>query len=334
MDTVAVIGSNSFSGADFVDLLIDTGRYRVLGVSRSPEKAPLFLRYRQRPASELGAFEFHQADLNHDMGKLFALLERERPRYIVNFAAQSEVAPSWEHPEQWARTNVAAVAELANFLRRQDWLEHYVHISSPEVYGTTEGFVPEDAPLNPSTPYAASKAGGDLMLGTFVQNFELPVTLIRATNVYGAHQQLFKIIPRSVIYLKLGRTIELHGGGRAVKSYIEIRDVSRGELAAMEAGAGRAGGVLHLSPDDGVEVREVVRTICDRMGKDFESSTAVVEERLGQDKAYTIDSSRARERLGWAPEVSLEQGIGQVVDWVDRYWDEIQREPLEYLHKP
>ena len=333
MDTVAVIGSNSFSGSDFVSLLLEEGRHRVLGISRSAEKGPLFLPYHGLAEHQREAFTFHQADLNHDMQRLFGVLERERPRWIVNFAAQSEVAPSWEHPEQWARTNVAAVAELANWLRRNalDWLEHYVHISSPEVYGTTEGFVAEDAPLRPSTPYAASKAGGDLMLGTFEQNFGLPVTLIRATNVYGAHQQLFKIIPRSVIYLRLGRTIELHGGGTALKSYIHIRDVSRGELAAMER---RPGGVLHLAPHEGVEVREVVRTICARMGKDFERCTAVVDERLGQDRAYTIDSRRAREDLGWAPQVSLEEGIGDVVDWVERFWDEIRSEPLEYVHKP
>ncbi len=331
MDTIAVIGSNSFSGGDFVDLLLDQGRHRVLGVSRSPEKGPIFLRYKARPASELEAFSFHQIDLNKDMQELFLLLDRAQPRYIVNFAAQSEVAPSWEHPEQWARTNVAAVAELANYLRRQDWLERYVHISSPEVYGTTEGLVGEDAPLKPSTPYAASKAGGDLMLETFVRNFGLPVTFIRATNVYGAHQQLFKIIPRSVIYLKSGRTIELHGGGTAVKSYVNIRDVSRGELAAMENGAG---GILHLSPDEGVAVHDVVATICERLGKDFEAVTRGVEERLGQDRAYTIDSSRARRDLSWTPEVSLEAGISEVVDWVDRHWDEIQRQPLEYVHKP
>jgi dTDP-glucose 4,6-dehydratase len=331
MDTIAVIGSNSFSGGDFVDLLLEQGRHRVLGISRSPEKGPIFLRYKARPASELEGFSFHQVDLNQDMQKLFSLLDRARPRYIVNFAAQSEVAPSWEHPEQWARTNVAAVAEIANYLRRQDWLERYVHISSPEVYGTTEGLVREDAPLNPSTPYAASKAGGDLMLETFVRNFDLPVTFIRGTNVYGAHQQLFKIIPRSVIYLKSGRPIELHGGGTAVKSYINIRDVSRGELAAMQADIR---GILHLSPDVGVAVRDVVRTICERLGKDFEASTRVVEERLGQDRAYVIDSSRAREALGWTPEIGLEEGISEVVDWAERHWEEIQRRPLEYVHQP
>src|SRR4029077_17048135 len=134
----------------------------------------------------------------------------------------------------------------------QAWLKRYVHISSPEVYGTCEGTVKEDAPLNPSTPYAASKASGDLFLWTLVKNFNFPLVMIRATNVYGAHQQLFKIIPRTAIYLKLGKTIELHGGGTAVKSYIHVRDVSQGELLAMEHG--RKGEIYHFSPDCGVAV--------------------------------------------------------------------------------
>ncbi|HEX6713422.1 MAG TPA: GDP-mannose 4,6-dehydratase [Thermoleophilaceae bacterium] len=329
MKTVAVIGSNSFSGSDFVDLLLETGRYRVLGVSRSAEKSPTFLPYLRR--NDRSNFEFHQLDLNNDFDELASLLDAEQPAYIVNFAAQSEVAPSWEHPDHWFETNAVAIARLGNFLREQDWLERYVHISSPEVYGTCEGTVLEDAPLNPTTPYAASKAAGDLMLFTLVKNFDFPLVMIRGTNVYGAHQQLFKIIPRSVIYLKLERPIELHGGGVAVKSYIHIRDVSRGELAAMERG--RSGQIYHLSPDGGVEVREVVREICERMGRDFDEWTRVGPERLGQDRAYVIDSTLAREEFGWAPQISLSEGIDGVVSWVDEEWDQISSEPLDYVHK-
>ena len=329
MKTVAVIGSNSFSGSDFVDLLLEEGDYRVLGISRSPEKSSLFLPYLTRDRSN---FEFHQIDLNSGMDALAELLDAERPAYIVNFAAQSEVGPSWENPDQWFQTNGVAIAALGNLLKDRDWLERYVHISSPEVYGTCEGTVTEDAPINPSTPYAASKAAGDLMLSTLVKNFDFPLVTIRGTNVYGEHQQLFKIIPRSAIYLKLGRRIGLHGGGRAVKSYIHIRDVSRGELAAMEDG--RPGELYHLSPDQGVEVREVVRTICARMGRDFEESTEVAEERLGQDKAYVIDSTKARSELGWRPEIGLEEGIDRVVTWVEAEWEHIRDQPLEYVHKP
>jgi dTDP-glucose 4,6-dehydratase len=242
------------------------------------------------------------------------------------------VAPSWEHPEQWFQTNTVALAALMNVLKDRKYLKRYVHISSPEVYGTCTGSVTESAPLNPSTPYAASKAAADLFLFTLVKNFQFPLVMIRATNVYGAHQQLFKIIPRSVIYLKMGRKIQLHGGGTAVKSFIHIRDVSRGELTAMEKG--KIGGIYHFSPDKGYAVREVVQNICELMKRNFKTSTEVVGERLGQDAAYVIDSTRAREELGWHPRVALNKGLEEVVTWVEKHWEWIQMEPLEYVHKP
>lgn len=328
MKKVIVIGSNSFSGSDFVDLLLEKEEYKVIGVSRSPEKSELFLPYKKRKSNN---FTFHQIDLNKDLPKLVHIIHEFQPDYIINFAAQSEVAPSWENPHHWFQTNAVALTQLANALKDLPFLKKYVHISSPEVYGTCVGNILEDAPLNPSTPYAASKAAGDLSLFSFAKNFKFPLVMVRATNVYGAHQQLFKIIPRSAIFLKLGKTIELHGGGVAVKSYIHIRDISRGELAIMERG--RIGEIYHLSPDQGVAVRDVVQTICNQMNVDFNKAAKQVAERLGQDKAYTIDSSKARKELGWAPLISLNEGIAQTVSWVEKNFQAIEKEPLSYIHK-
>jgi dTDP-glucose 4,6-dehydratase len=325
-----VIGSNSFSGADFIDLLLEDDHAEVIGVSRSPEKSPLFLPYRSRKRVN---FRFCQLDLNRHPEELIELLDSFRPDYVVNFAAQSEVAPSWEYPEQWFDTNVVALARLMKVLRTRDYVQRYVHISSPEVYGTCEGRVTEAAPLSPNTPYAASKAAADLFLFTLTKNFGFPLVMIRATNVYGAHQQLWKIIPRSVIYLKTGKTIALDGGGAAVKSFIHIRDVSRGELMAMEHG--RIGQIYHLSPDNaGHAVRDVVQKVCRLMGRDFAASVAMKEERLGQDAAYVIDSSRAREEFGWKPSISLDQGLREVVGWIEDNWSAIRCAPLEYVHRP
>jgi dTDP-glucose 4,6-dehydratase len=323
-----VIGSNSFSGSDFIDLLLGDKQNEVIGISRSLEKSALFLPYKSRREA---AFKFYQMDLNKDMPGILKLIDSFQPDYIVNFAAQSEVGPSWEHPEQWFQTNAGAITELANALKDRKFLKRYVHISSPEVYGTCEGKVTESAPLNPSTPYAASKAAGDLSLFTYVKNFNFPLVMIRSTNVYGAHQQLFKIIPRAVIYIKLGKTIELHGGGRAAKSYIHIRDISRGEL--MAATRGRTGEIYHLSPDKGISIRDVVQIICERMSVDFAKATRAANERLGQDAAYIIDSSKARKEFGWRPEISFEEGISGVIRWIEDNWEQIKREPLEYIHK-
>ena len=325
---IAVIGSNSFSGSDFIDLLLEDPQNEVIGLSRSPEKSAVFLPYKRHKNP---SFRFHQLDLNRDMPKILETMNTFEPEYVVNFAAQSEVAPSWENPGQWFQTNAVALSTLADALREARYLKRYVHISSPEVYGTCRG-IDETAPLCPSTPYAASKAAGDLFLFALHKNFDFPLVMIRSTNVYGAHQQLFKIIPRSVIYLRLGKTIELHGGGAAIKSFIHIRDISRGTLAAMEKG--RSGEIYHLSPEKGVAVREVVEKICLQMKKPFETAVQHVGERQGQDSVYEINSAKARSEFGWAPQISLETGLQGVVDWVNAHWETIQSQPLTYQHKP
>lgn len=323
----AVIGSNSFSGSDFVDLFLEDHKNQAIGISRSPEKSDLFLPYK---GDKEKRFKFHSLDLNRDCERIIEALDAFEPEYIVNFAAQSEVAPSWENPDHWYQTNIVSLSRLTSHLLKKKYLKKYVHISSPEVYGTCEGTVYESAPLNPSTPYAASKAGADLHLFTLVKNFDFPLVMIRATNVYGAHQQLFKIIPRSVINIRLNKKIQLHGGGHAVKSYIHIRDVSEGELSAMLNG--EIGNIYHLSPDQGYSVRSVVERIAKQFGKELKDVAVDVEERLGQDKAYVIDSSKARNNLDWKPRVNIEEGLAEVVNWIDSRWSEIKNCPLEYQH--
>ncbi len=331
MKTVAVIGSNSFSGADFVDLLLAETDFRVVGISRSAEKSALYLPY--LGGGDLSRFSFHQLDMNREMPELLQLLADLQPAYVVNFAALTEVAASWKDSDQWFATNAVTVAALTSWLRGKDWLEKFVQISTPEVYGSCEGRVMEDAPFDPSTPYAASKAAADLMVASLVKTWAFPAVTIRATNVYGAHQQLYKIIPRTAIYLRRGDTIELHGGGKAVKSFIHIRDVSRGELAAMLEG--KPGEVFHLSPEgDGIAIRDLVRRMCETMDRSFDTCTRATEERPGQDKAYVIDCSKARADLGWRPRIGLDEGLREVIQWVARNWDAICQEPLEYVHKP
>ncbi len=327
--TIVVLGANSFSGQDFVDLLLDDPKNQVIGISRSAERSDLFLKYRLRSHSV--NYRYFQLDLNQDGDRLLGLLDAERPEFVVNFAAQSEVAPSWEHPEHWFQTNTVALARIVNHLARQDYLQRYLHISSPEVYGTCVGRIDESSPMNPSTPYAASKAAADMLLRVYHQQFGFPLVTVRATNVYGARQQLFKIIPRSAIYMRQGKVIPLHGGGVAVKSYIHIRDVSRGELAIMEQG--ELGRIYHLSPAEGIAVRTVVNTIAEKLGKSFDDVCEMVDERPGQDAAYVIDSTAAREAFGWTPQVSLDAGLDEVLRWVDTYWGAIEKLPLAYVHQ-
>ena len=326
---VIVIGSNSFSGIDFIDLLLETGKYDVIGISRSEEKPSFFLTFKKRSSDH---YRFFQMDLNRDLDQFKKLVEEEKPDYVVNFAALVEVGPSWDKPEDWFTTNAVAVTRLAKLLTEFPFIKKYVHTSTPEVYGSCEDKITEEATLNPSTPYAASKAAGDLSLFTFYKNYNLPLCMVRSTNVYGRGQSLFKIVPRVALYIKMGKKIPLHGGGKAVKSYIHIRDISKGELEIMEHGV--PGQIYHLSPEgEGIAICDLIRIMCDKMNVAFEDAVDIVGERLGQDKAYVIDSSKARQAFNWKPEISLEQGIADTIEWVNENYEAMSQHPLDYQHK-
>ena len=158
MIKVAVIGSNSFSGSNYADYLLDKTKYGIIGIGRSPEKKSIYLPYKKKNSPR---FEFHQLDLNKDLSRIIRLFDAEKPEYIVNFASQSMVGESWEHPEHWYKTNVLSTVAMANSLKGKPYLKKYVHISTPEVYGSCSGKVDESAPFNPSTPYAASRAAAE-----------------------------------------------------------------------------------------------------------------------------------------------------------------------------
>ena len=265
MAKYVVIGSNAFSGQDFVDLLLDDPSREVIGISRSEEKPDFMLRYKARP--DLSGFRFKRFDTNKEIEPMLAFLDAEKPDYIVNFAAQSEVGPSYEQRSTGSRPTRWDLAKFVNHMRQKNLPEAAICtlMSSPEAYGNCTGTVTETTPDNPSTPYAASKAAADMINAVYQKTFGWPAMNVRATNVYGARQQLFKIMCRLRDLSELNKKIKLDGGGVAVKSYIQVRDVSRGELAMLEKG--RVGERYHLSPDDGIAVQNVVRLICERMGQ-------------------------------------------------------------------
>ncbi len=324
-----ILGSNSFSGATFADYLAEQG-HDVLATSRSPEPHDAFLPYKWQPRP--GTVRFETIDLNHDLDKLDALLKREKPTHVVNFAAQSMVGESWANPDHWMMTNVVSTVRLHELLRRYDRLERYVHVTTPEVYGSTEGWVREDNPFNPSTPYAVSRAAGDMSLRTYHQTYDFPVVFTRAANVYGPGQQLYRIIPRTILAAIGGQKLRLDGGGVSVRVFIHMRDVADATLRiAMN---GRLGECYHISGYELVSIRQLVETILARLDRRFEDCVEIGPERPGKDTSYTLDSFKLRSELGWRDRLSLVEGIDDVVAWAERFRDAMPGLPAKYEHKP
>jgi len=331
-ENFVVIGSNCFSGACFIDhILKDNPAATVTAVSRSAEYSSLFLPYKKTASNRV---QFHQLNLNDDTERIVSIIKNSGTDYIVNFAAQGMVAESWNNPTQWFQTNCIGLMKLADRLTAEKVpLKRFVQVSSPEVYGTSAGETEKEAHYMPSSPYAASKAAGDLSLYPYYLHKGLPVVYTRATNVYGPYQQPYRIIPRSIIFIREGLNIQLHGGGKAAKSYIHIRDVCDATLRI--ARNGKNGEIYHISPDNqGISIHDLVEKICVCMGRKMEECVEMVAERFGQDDAYIINSAKIRQELGWRPLVTLEEGIDEVITWVEEHYAELIKMPLHYIHKP
>ena len=323
----AVIGSNSFSGSHFVRHLLSQS-YKVLGVSRSTEVEGVFNPY--NPKSTPENWTFSQIDARHAVELRLTLLEFS-PDFVVNFAAQSMVGQSWVSPEDWYETNVVGVAKLATTLMELPNLQRYVHVTTPEVYGSTDGWLKESFDFMPSTPYAVSRAAGDWHLKCNFEEFGLPVVFTRAANVYGPGQQLYRIVPRAILSALLGRKLPLDGGGLSIRSFIHINDVAR--ATQMIAENGTNGETYHISTDHLVAIRGLVEQICELTGVPFERFVEVVGDRPGKDKAYQLDSSKIKHELGWAPEISLEEGLLDTLEWVQGNLEELSELPVTYSHK-
>lgn len=324
-----VIGSNSFSGASFIHHLLAQG-YPTTGVSRSEEPHEAFLPYRWHAPG--APFSFHQMDLNTDLNALCDLITETKAPYVVNFASQSMVAESWQNPDHWFMTNVVSTVRLHERLRKMEFIQRYVHVSTPEVYGSTSGDVTERAPFNPSTPYAVSRAAADMSLRTFHAAYDFPVVYTRAANVFGPGQQLYRIIPRTILFIRLGKKLMLHGGGASERSFIHMDDVSDATLRI--ARDGRNGEAYHIATPRQISIRALVELICERMGTTIDQVAEVVGDRIGKDAAYWLNSSKLREELGWRDRISLEKGIDETIEWIDRYLPALEQLPQSYIHKP
>jgi len=323
-----IIGSNSFSGSQFVKYLLQND-YKVIGISRSEEINDVYLPYKWENLA--GNFTFHQIDINHQIAELTDILMDFQPEYIVNFAAQGMVAQSWETPQDWYQTNVVAQVKLHDQLRKLKFIKKYVHVTTPEVYGSTDGWIKENFVFAPSTPYAVSRAACDLHLMSFFKAYQFPVVFTRAANVYGPGQQLYRIIPRTMLYARLGKKMNLHGGGSSIRSFIHMDDVSMATLKI--ATEGNPGESYHISTNDTVSIRGLVEKICDLTKTSFSDLVNVSDDRLGKDQAYLLDSNKLRNDFSWQNEINLEEGLKDTLSWVDNNLDLLKQLPADYVHK-
>jgi len=325
---ILVLASNSFSGSSFVDHLLTAG-YKVIGVSRSVEIAPVFSLYKNNKNFE--NFTFKQVDLNSDINSIAEIVNKHQVEYIFNFAAQSMVAQSWDSPKDWYQTNVASLSFLGSLLIKEKSIKKFVHFTTPEVYGSTSGWLKESFNFAPSTPYAISRAAGDWHLKALFENYGFPVIFTRTANVYGPGQQPYRIIPKTILSALTGKKLSLHGGGKSIRSFIHINDVSTALTAIMNTGV--VGQSYHISTNEIISIFDLVQELSSLLGVKVDHLIEQGPERAGKDFAYQLSSEKIRNELGWRDQITLGIGLEETLAWAKSNLDTLKGFPDTYEHK-
>ena len=323
-----VIGSNSFSGSHFVNLLIEKN-ISVMGISRSSEPREFFLPYHLNPKKKT-CFKFFKLDLNKNGIEIVKLIRKYKPSYIVNFASQSMVGQSWENPSDWYNTNVISSIKLIENIKNLKFIKKYTHISTPEVYGATNLNVTESENYFPSTPYAISRSCFDQHLMATVKNFGFPAVFTRAANVYGPYQELYRIIPRTIYSIFFPKKIILDGGGKSKRSFIHVKDVI--DATYKITLEGKKGEIYHISNDKLISILDLVKKIFKISKKNIKNKIIIGKERIGKDNVYSL-SSRKLKGLDWKPKINLENGLQDTIIWFEKYKDFLKKQNLKYVHK-
>jgi len=232
---------------------------------------------------------------------------------IIHFAAESHVDRSIENAVEFVRTNVEGTQVLLDAARKHRH-RRFVHVSTDEVYGSLgqEGRFSEDSPLQPNSPYAASKAAAECLVRAAFHTHQLPAIITRASNNYGPFQFPEKFIPLAVCNLLADQPIPIYGTGANVRNWIHVADHARGIWAALNSG--QAGRVYNLGGDDELSNLEVAHLLLRLLGKD-DSFLRFVADRPGHDFRYSLDSSRAHQELAWRPAISFAAGLEAAVRW-------------------
>ncbi len=255
--------------------------------------------------------DFVKIDIRN-LQELDSLFEKKKFTHVLHFAAESHVDNSILNPGLFAETNVLGTLNLLQ-VSRQYSIERFLHVSTDEVYGSIEeGFSTESSPLNPSSPYSASKAAAEHFVFSYLHTFNLPVLMVRCSNNYGPRQFPEKLIPHFISRLLKNESVPVYGNGKNVREWMHVSDCARGIALVLEKG--KIGDIYNISSGIFRENLEVTLMLVNIMGKGTELIN-FVEDRKGHDFRYAIDSSKIRKELGWEPKVKLEEGLKDTVRW-------------------
>lgn len=319
---VLVTGGAGFIGGNYVQYMVNKyPQYNIYNLDLLTYAGDLT---KHQDIEKKDNYHFIKADIA-ERESIFSLFEKEKFDYVVHFAAESHVDRSITNPEVFVRTNVLGTQVLLDAARQAE-ITKFVHVSTDEVYGELDfdptTFFTEDTPLQPNSPYSASKASSDLLVRAYHETYGLPVNITRCSNNYGPYHFPEKLIPLTISRVLNDQKVPIYGDGKNIRDWLHVLDHCAAIDLVMHEGIN--GDVYNVGGHNERTNLEVVKTIISTLGKS-EDLIEFVKDRMGHDKRYAIDPTKLVQ-LGWKPTYTFETGIAHTIQWYldnKEWWEQI-----------
>lgn len=329
MKKVLVTGGAGFMGSNFIHYILKKyPDYEIVNLDKLTYAGNL---ENLKDIEDNPSYEFIKGDIA-DPKIVSDLISRVD--VVVNYAAETHVDRSILAPREFAETDVLGTLTILNAIREQGNKVKLIQISTDEVFGSIEsGKFTENSPFEPNSPYAASKAGGDLMCRAFWVTYQTPVIITHSCNFYGPYHYPEKLIPLAITNLLEGKKVPVYGDGTQIREWIYTEDHCSAVDKILHSG--KVGEIYNIGTEDERANIDTIKLILSNMGLD-ESFIEYVKDRPGHDKRYSLDTSKLRNELGWKPEVRFEDGIVKTIEWFENnktWWERIKSGEYKEYYK-
>ncbi len=324
MKTIIVTGGAGFIGSNFVLYMLKKyDQYRIINLDKLTYAGNL---ENLKEISDNKNHIFVHGDIC-DSELVDGLFQKYDVSYVINFAAESHVDRSITDPEIFVKTNVMGTSNLLNIAKKY-WEKDgefkagvkFLQVSTDEVYGSlgATGYFTETTPLDPHSPYSASKTGGDLIVKAYADTYKMPVNITRCSNNYGPFQFPEKLIPLMINNALGKKPLPVYGDGKNIRDWLYVEDHC--SAIDMVLHNGRLGEVYNIGGHNERENIQIVKTVIGYLNENVDSSITealikYVEDRKGHDRRYGIDPEKIKNELGWYPETTFEVGIKKTIKW-------------------
>jgi dTDP-glucose 4,6-dehydratase len=332
---ILVTGGLGFIGSNFIQLILtkepDVNIFNLDAITYAGNLANL-KDYEQHPR-----YQFVKGNIcNFEL--VDYMIEKYKIEYIINFAAESHVDRSISNPDIFIETNIKGTLALLNAAKKhKNQIKKYLQVSTDEVYGSltlTDPAFNEQTPINPRSPYSASKASADMLVNAFHETFGLPTLITRCSNNYGPYQFPEKLIPLMIRNIQLNKPLPVYGDGKNVRDWIYVEDHCSGIWSTLMNG--KVGQVYNFGGNAEKQNIQIIRLLLEHLKKG-EELISYVKDRPGHDLRYAMDFSKAKKELNWTPKYDFETGMQKTIQWYldNQPWVEniITGEYLAYYQK-